>query len=130
MKLWKVRTHFISKEIFQYSLITYLILLLAETFKQGIVSFFINLNYLLFVVLLSMVAMVLTQNEKLDEVLIPKEHYKLKTSDVEFIIVLAAGGALLVWFKTQDLGILSLIISVLTAILIVHLSLLVLTEKE
>ena len=74
--------------------------------------------------------MVLTHNEKLDEVLKPKEPHKLKTSDVEFIIVLAAGGALLVWYKTQDLGVLSIIISVLTAAIIVLLSLLVLTDKE
>jgi hypothetical protein len=130
MKLWKVRIHFISKEVFQFSLITYLILLLAETIKQGLVSFFFNLNILLIVVLFSGVVMVLTHNEKLDEVLKTEEKHKIKTSDVEYIIILAAGGALLVWYKTQDLGILSIIISVLTAIIIVLLSLLVLTDKQ
>jgi len=130
MKLWKVRVHFITKEIFQYSLITYLILLLAETIKQGLVSFFFNLNILLAVVLISGIAMVLTHNERLDEALKTGQHHKIKTSDVEYIILLSLGGALLVWYKTQDLGILAIVISVLTAIIIVLLSLLVLLDKE
>ncbi len=130
MKIWKVRIHFIAKEMFQYSLITYLLLLLAETLKQGLVSFFFNLNILLVVVLFSGIIMVLTQNEKLDEALKTQEHHKLKTSDVEYIIILAAGGALLVWFKTKDLGVLAIIISILTVIIIILLSLLVLIDKE
>lgn len=130
MKLWKIKIHLISKEFFQYSLVTYLILLLAETLKQGIVSFFFNLNILLGIVLISGVVMVLTHNEKLDEKLKPEKKQKITAKDIEYIIILASGGAILVHFKTQDLGSVSIIISVITAIIIVLLSLLVLSENE
>jgi hypothetical protein len=44
-------------------LVTYLLLTLAETFREGFVSNFFNINYLLAVVLVSGVAMVLTESE-------------------------------------------------------------------
>jgi hypothetical protein len=53
----------ISREFFQVFLVTYLLLTLAETFREGFVSNFFNINYLLAVVLISGVAMVLTESE-------------------------------------------------------------------
>jgi hypothetical protein len=44
-------------------LVTYLLLTLAETYREGFVSNFFNINYLLAVVLFSGVAMVLTESE-------------------------------------------------------------------
>jgi hypothetical protein len=55
--------HTISREFFQVFLVTYLLLTLAETFREGFVSNFFNINYLLAVVLISGVAMVLTESE-------------------------------------------------------------------
>jgi hypothetical protein len=52
-----------SREFFQVFLVTYLLLTLAETYREGFVSNFFNINYLLIVVLLSGVAMVLTETE-------------------------------------------------------------------
>jgi hypothetical protein len=52
-----------SREFFQVFLVTYLLLTLAETFREGFVSNFFNINYLLAVVLVSGVAMVLTEAE-------------------------------------------------------------------
>jgi hypothetical protein len=52
-----------GREFFQVLLVTYLLLTLAETFREGIVSNFFNINYLLAVVLVSGVAMVLTEAE-------------------------------------------------------------------
>jgi hypothetical protein len=52
-----------SREFFQVFLVTYLLLTLAETFREGFVSNFFNINYLLAVVLISGVAMVLTESE-------------------------------------------------------------------
>lgn len=54
-------TNVVSREIFQVSLVTYLILTLAETLKPGYVSNFLNMNYVLGVVLVTGVAMVLTE---------------------------------------------------------------------
>jgi hypothetical protein len=53
----------ISREYFQVFLVTYLVLTLAETYREGFVSNFFNINYLLVVVLVSGVAMVLTEAE-------------------------------------------------------------------
>jgi hypothetical protein len=53
-----------SREFFQVFLVTYLLLTLAETFREGFVSNFFNINYLLGVVLVSGVAMVLTETEQ------------------------------------------------------------------
>jgi hypothetical protein len=52
-----------SREFFQVFLVTYLLLTLAETFREGFVSNIFNINYLLAVVLISGVAMVLTESE-------------------------------------------------------------------
>jgi hypothetical protein len=52
-----------SREFFQVFLVTYLLLTLAETYREGFVSNFFNINYLLAVVLVSGVAMVLTEAE-------------------------------------------------------------------
>jgi hypothetical protein len=52
-----------SREFFQVFLVTYLLLTLAETFREGFVSNFFSINYLLAVVLISGVAMVLTESE-------------------------------------------------------------------
>src|SRR5947207_669165 len=114
MRVWQAKVHLLSEEFFQYSLITYLILLLAETLKEGFVSFFFNLNILLVVVLVSGVVMVLTHNEHLEP---EKTHHKIKTSDIEYTLVLATGGAMLVYFKTKDLGVISIVIAVLTAVI-------------
>jgi hypothetical protein len=127
MKVWQAKVHLLSEEFFQYSLITYLILLLAETLKEGFVSFFFNLNILLVVVLVSGVVMVLTHNEHLEP---EKTHHKIKTSDIEYTLVLATGGALLVYYKTKELGTIALVIAGLTAIIIVLLSLLLMTEQS
>ncbi len=50
-----------SKEFFQATLVTYLLLTLAEVWREGFVSNFFNMNYLLIIVLISGVAMVLSE---------------------------------------------------------------------
>jgi hypothetical protein len=57
----KDNTNIVAKEFFQVSLVTYLLLTLAETVHEGFVSNFFNMNYLLMVVLITGVAMVLTE---------------------------------------------------------------------
>ena len=81
-------------------------------------------------VLVSGVVMVLTHNERLDEHIHPRVESKLRKRDSVYILFLAAGGAALVYYKTQDLGTVAIIISVLTAIIIILLSILVLIEKD
>lgn len=61
MNGWRQAVNIIGKEFFQVALVTYLLLTLAETLREGFVSNFFNMNYLLLVVLVSGVAMVLTE---------------------------------------------------------------------
>lgn len=130
MKLWKIKIHIIAEQFFQYSLVTYLLLLLAETIKEGLVSFFFNLNILLVVVMLSGIVMVLTYNEKYDAQTATKKKPKILWWDILYITLLALGGSVLVYTKTQDLGSISLIISLLAGGIIALLSILVLTDRE
>jgi hypothetical protein len=57
----KTTTNIAGREIFQVALVTYLLLTLAETLKEGFVSNFFNMNYLLLVVFVTGLAMVLTE---------------------------------------------------------------------
>jgi hypothetical protein len=57
----KNNINIVGREFFQVFLVTYLLLTLAETWRQGFVSNFFNMNWLLLVVLVSGVAMVLTE---------------------------------------------------------------------
>ncbi len=56
-------TNVIATEWFQASLVTYLLLTLAETIDQGTISNYLNLNYLLGIILVSGIVMVVTAKE-------------------------------------------------------------------
>src|SRR5258706_9284712 len=122
----RLKTHIFSEEIFQFSLITYLVLLLSESLKTGFVSNFINLNIPLFIVLITGVLMVLTQQDKFEVTAPIKRNL---SADIQNSIVLAVIGGLLVFFKTQELGKISIVISILTMVLITFLSILLLTDS-
>jgi hypothetical protein len=127
MKVWKIKVHYISEVFFQYSLVTYMAMRLAETFKQGFVSFFFDPNILLVVVLISGVVMVLTHHEQLERLNKP---HRITGSDIQSIILFSAGGAMLVFYKTQDIGAISIAIALLTAVIIGVLSVLILTDEQ
>lgn len=129
-KLLKIKIYFIAKEFFQYSLVAYLILLLIETIKEGFVSFFFNLNILLGIVLISGLIMAITYQKELEKLTKTKKIKQRKWWDILYSIMLALGGALVVLYKTQDFGIVSIIVSVISAFIIVLLSFLVLLDKE
>jgi hypothetical protein len=121
----KAKIGIIAEELFQFSLITYLILLLAETVKEGFVTFFFDLNYLLVVVLVSGILMALLAPEMSDRTLRKPE--KLNAT---WVIIFSIGGGLLVYYKTQELGNISLLISGITTIIIFLLSILIYTDDE
>lgn len=127
MKPWKLKIHLIAEGIFQYSLITYLLLLLAETIQEGFVSFFFNLNLLLIVVLISGIMMVLTHEEKLEPHSPPQ---KMTSADLQNTLFFAIMGGLLVYYKTQLLGKLSILLAILTGTIIILLSVLLFTNPE
>jgi small-conductance mechanosensitive channel len=109
--------------LFQSLLVTYLILLLIEQIWGGSVSFYLNMNYLLVVVIIVGVLDVFSKHEK------PKKE-KVTRRDYIFVSLLGILGFVILKFKTADLGWLSWVISVIAGILIVLLSILVLEEDD
>ena len=109
--------------LFQTLLITYLLLLLSEQIWQGTVSVYLNLNYLLLVVILAGILDVFSIKP-----LVHKSHPT--PLDYFFIFFLGVLGFAIIKFKTQQLGMLSWIIAVIASILIILLSVIVLQEDE
>jgi len=132
MKYWKVKIHFITKEIFYYSFAAYLILLFVETIKEGFVSFFFNITILLVIVLISGIVMVATDTKELKKIF-ETEHKtknKIANKDIFFIILLALLCASVIFYKTFTLGVTSIILAGVAAAIVVLLSFLVLLDKE
>jgi len=127
MKHWQFKIYIFAEEFFQFSLITYLILLFAETLQTGFVSYFFNLNILLGVVLISGITMLITQREQKEK---PLPRKKMRRSDVIYTIFLALGGGLLVYLKVQEIGNIAIIIACITTIIIILLSFLLFMEQK
>jgi len=138
----KSKIGIVINELFNVSLITYLILLLLETLDKGFVSNVFNLNYLLGVVLISGIIKVLPISQKKDlnqwemidisfnRLLDTIKPSNLSENQFYFIILIGLGGAGLVYFKIQELGKISILISVITALIIFLLSYLIFTDSE
>lgn len=125
MKIWKIKLHIIAEEFFQYSLVTYLFLLIAESLKEGLVSYFFNFNLLLFIVMLSGLIMALTDYKGINAL---KRRRKITSQDIEHVFLLTVVGGLLALVRTSELGTNAVIIAAVTAVLIASLSILLLTE--
>ena len=136
----------IVTELFQVSLVTYLILLLAENLIPGAVSDFFNLNILLALVVASAVLMVLPVSEKkwkdekkMLQVMLhqafkqwDKEVALVKKSRFEwlYVFLVSYGGGALVYYKTRELGLIAIALAILTGIIIWLLSQLILHEEN
>ncbi|MBU3912551.1 MAG: hypothetical protein KKE50_00515 [Nanoarchaeota archaeon] len=121
--MFKSHNASLVNHIFQTLLVTYLILLLAEQIWTGLVSVYLNLNYLLIIVIIAGILDVFSEHYK-------KPSEKITKKDYLFISLLGIAGFLIIKFKTQSLGWLSWLISIIAGILIILLSLLVLEEDE
>ena len=118
MKVWKLKSHLIAEELFQFSLITYLILLLIETVQEGFVSYFFNLHILLGIIILNALIIVMTYDEKL------KTSQKITKLNKTFVTLLIIGGSLLVYHKANILDSSALIIALVTGVFLFCLSVL------
>lgn len=108
---------------FQTLLVTYLVLLLIEQIWSGVVSVYLNLNYLLgIVVIVGILDVFSEQPEKKKETVTRKDYL--------FAAILGVVGFVIIKFKTASLGGLSWLISIVAGVLIILLSVLVLTEDE
>ena len=118
--------HIILDELFKVSLVTYLLLLILETIKEGFVTYFFDPTVLLYIVIASGIGMAITQHIGQE---IRKESGTNKVNWF-YIYCMSFLGAALVYIKTDELGNLSLIITVATFISIVLVSYLIFTERE
>jgi sugar phosphate permease len=116
----------VAQQIFVILLVTYLLLLLAETIWEESASGLLNLNYLLIAVIVLGIPAVLTSRNKKDEQV--KEPVGAK--DILMIACAGIAGAVVVWYKTKDIGWPSVIMSIISCALIVILSLLILKDGD
>jgi predicted membrane channel-forming protein YqfA (hemolysin III family) len=121
--LFKGNNASLINHVFQILLVTYLILLLLEQVWAGIVSVYLNLNYLLILVIIAGILDIFSEHQS-------KAKEKIKKIDYLFIGLLGIAGFFIIKFKTPNLGWISWIISIIAGILIILLSLLVLEEDE
>lgn len=113
----------IINHLFQTLLVVYLVLLLIEQIWQGFVSQYMNLNYLLVIVIVSGILDVFSEHKT-------REKEKATKKDYVFIFLLGIAGFFIIKLKTSQLGWLSWLISIIACILIILLSILVLQEDE
>ncbi len=119
---FKGHTASIINHSFQTMLVLYLVLLLLEQIKTGFVSNYLNLNYLLVIVIILGILDVFSEHN-----FIVKKPNKF---DYGFIVALGILGFGIIKYKTIELGFLSWIISIIAGILIILLSFLILSEDE
>ena len=113
----------IINDVFQSLLVLYLILLLVEQVWQYSVSMYLNLNYLLIIVIIAGILSVFTKQKR-------RKKEPVIWKDYAYITILSIIGFIIIFIKTQELGWLSYVISIIAGILIFLLSLLVLEEDE
>lgn len=121
--LFKGHNAILVNHLFQTLLVTYLVLLLVEQVWSGIVSVYLNLNWLLIIVIIAGVLDVFSEHAV-------RKPDKVGRWDYWFVGVLGVLGFGIIKFKTGDLGWLSWVISVIAGVLIILLSLLVLEEED
>jgi hypothetical protein len=116
----------ILKQVFVILLVVYLLLLLGDTIWEESVSGVLNLNYLLIAVVVIGIPAVLTSSKKTaGEVRKP-----VGGKDILVVSCAAVVGAVIVWYKTRDIGWPSIIMSIISCILIALLSLLILKDSD
>ena len=113
----------LNKNIFQYLLIFYLVILLVQEYNENFLKF-LNMNYTLILTIVLGIITVLTYKPK------QVEKKKLTSLDNYFIYFLGIVGAVLVYFKINDLGWISYLISAISGVLIVTLNKLIVEEDE
>ncbi len=124
----KYRIRIIVRELFQISLIVYLTLLVVEEVKHGFVSYFFNLNYLLVGVILSGILTIGLEKYQILTSFIKKN--KLGANDWELFVILSIGAGMLIYLKTNDLGSISLLFTILTSIVVFLLSYLIMKDNS
>ena len=123
MELFKGHLANVINHLFQSLLVSYLLLLLIEQIWPKSVSFYLNINYLLVVVIIIGILDVFSYHKK-------PARTPITAKDRLFIILLGIAGFAINKFKTLSLGWLSWLISIVAGMLIILLSFLVLEDED
>jgi len=117
----------ISDEVFVFSLIFYLLLLLGKEFELLFIKKYFehSLNWLLGLVMVSGAICSL-----FGEMGSKRVESKAKRADYMFGVLLGVVGAFLIWLKTKGLGSIGYIISAISGLLIILLSVVILSDDE
>lgn len=124
-----------NHELFTTLLVTYLVLLLIEMIWPASVTAYLNLNYLLGIVIATGVATAIF-NEEPNEEPKPKLEFSIEngnitlSKDLIFIAIFSIGGTGIIYYKTREIGKISIAISILGGFLIAMTSILILVEDE
>ncbi len=110
----------LAQQLFVTLFITFLLLILAETIWEGSVSFYLNLNYLLTAVIAVGVIALLAKPQRAQGVQ-RAEAKHLRRRHITMAACAGLAGAAIVWYKTQEIGWPSYIISAVSGALIVLL---------
>lgn len=121
--IFRGKTALTINHLFQVLLVTYLVLLLVEELFAGTVSNYLNLNYMLIIVIVLGILDVLSEQSH-------RERKDATKKDYLFVLILAILGFAIIKYKTDALGWLSWVISIIAGILIFLLSILVLEEND
>lgn len=126
MRELQYKLYLFFRETFQFSLVVYLVLFIAETLKSGFVSMFLNLNIILGIVIFSGIGMILLENQNL--ILVKKK--PITSENIQNCLLLSFLGGLFIFSETNTLGLLTIILSVLAGLLLFLTALLLLVDDN
>jgi predicted MFS family arabinose efflux permease len=112
--------------LFPVLLSTYLLLILIETVFEGSVSSYLNLNGLLIVVIIVGIIFLITAPAEADN----KQGKHLTARNLLIMIPAGIGGAVIIWYKAQEIGWLSYVISISGGGLIMLLPMIIWRKSE
>ena len=118
--------------MFEISLITYLVFLLLEELKEGFVSYNFDLNIVLYIVIVSGVLSVFAKEDPSIKLMARNKEKPEKIRKIDWLFIFGLGvlGGFLIFYKTEEIGWISYVISGISGILIILLSVLILKGDD
>lgn len=115
-------------ELFPILFIMFLLLVMAKTIWNMNIYVYINIDYVLIIVILSGMISILARKEEYKK--IGKKDIKLAERHYIYIEIIGMYGMLIIWYKIKYIGNIAYLISIISGILIILLSLLILDDNE
>jgi hypothetical protein len=119
--------YLLLEEIFKVSVVYYFVFYLLEQIFPGIISNFLNLNYILALVILTGFILVLGRGEEQEKSFFSE---KLTLKDWFFLISLSLLGSLIIFFKIREIGFYAYLISLISFFILILVPYFILQEKD